>query len=433
MTAPPQPFTRRDVILAFTLAGVVLFVAIPILLMGVDWLREDWLQLRRVDTCDPFACRLPDWTPRPVMGLLYDAQYRLFRHHPGAIAAILNLLLAGTAATTFFIFRHYLNRVASFCIVLLWAVAPTHATLQRWAATSHATTSLFVASVAVLCLLRRHRTLALMLSLLSIAIYEASMPLLLAAFIANYFVLDRTHRRRVIIEAGVIVAVTLVIVVLEISTRDERLFSLGLLLRSTLAFGIPSINASLVLMAIGTLGTYVAARRIVTRNPTRGSILVLVGWSVVILGAAPFITSGFDAMYLGLGDRASMISAFGGSMIWVGIGTLLAESRQWSAKRTMRVLAVSTGASVVPLVVFTLMLHASYSRLDRAADNEMVRVTEIAIQQPHTTIVLPKYVDKHGDSFIVPLEGELSWRGLASSPRVSTRFDPTLPTKRLDP
>jgi len=305
----------------------------------------------------------PDqWRSRPLGALVYDLQFGLVGAHPLVWWAAQLAVTVATAVLLVGLLRRVLPLAVATICTSVWIVAANHSTLDQWASGSLAGVSLLLL-LAGCCRLAKASAgpgsswVGVALLAAAPLVYEATLPAAIIAALALPVLLG-THdtwaaavRRTVPL---LVVAVWLVSGSYHLR-HDQGWFGFSSVPDALFGQGIARWTLpSALLLATGVVGTALVVARPLAPSlrqaiPAEAARLVLAGLGVVVVGYAPFVR--YPINPLGVGDRANVVSAIGGAMVWTGFG--------WSLSRHGRVLA--------PLALaFVALLGAA--RLARAAD-----------------------------------------------------------------
>lgn len=361
-TLDPMRQERRLTLFLWALGGLV---ALPLLVRGPGIVLDDWFTLwwgwrdgvwRAAGSTQARA--------RPVGALVYDLQYGVIGPHPGIWIALQALATAATAVTLSLLLRRWLQPLPAAAVAAVWLLSANHATLDSWGAGSLAALSLLLLLSGGLVLLRGSEGASAVLvwcgvGLLTASplVYEATLPAAFAAAVLLPRLAGRVDRwAHAACRAVPVVAAAAVLVTGSVHLRsDQGWFDLRSTVSALAGEGIarwsaPSIVLTTIVLAVSALVLVrpfsSLSRRLLPAGP---AMLIVGGFCVAILGYLPFVRYPITA--LGIGDRANVVAAVGGSMVWVGIGSAAIRHRRWAW----------------PAVAVFLTLLAS-ARLGRALD-----------------------------------------------------------------
>lgn len=328
----------------WVLALLTLCVAIPGWIAGAGFYREDWLAVGFARNCEGVDCFIPNLNDRPVEELLYQFTFYFFHDHPAVFYWILNSLLAITAAMAYRFARPVIGHRYAFYAVALWAIVPTHLALQHWASVIHLNTSLMLFAFALVRLREHADWKALALFVASAFTYESTVPLaavalLIVPSLPNSAQASRGWR---VSSVAALAAASFIIILLHDGGRATVWVNPLLAFAETFALGLPKSVAAIPIV-IATTGIVLSLYRIVkpSSRSTTGNEerMVAAGLVIATLGVLPFMTTGYDINFRGVGDRASMISGFGAALVWIGLIGQLGRLR-----KSMPIAAIATAA-----------------------------------------------------------------------------------------
>lgn len=304
--------------------------------MGTGFLREDWISVAFARNCGGMDCLAISFRDRPVMEALFRVFFLAFHNHPGAFYWVLNGLLALCAAAVFRFLKPLTNSTIAICVPLIWAIAPSHLALQHWASAIQLNIALLLLILGCARLRERGDWFAIVLLVCSVATYEATLPIALLAI----FAIPRLQRaenisvRRSFIAGAAATAVgALVFIDQSRHNRALEWVDPSMAIWANVSFNSTSslATAPAAVILLGLLGAII---RVVKRQPDQAvgtaEGLILGGLAVAVLGSVPFMTTGYDITFHGIGDRATMISSLGIAAIFAGTfwlaGQLLNQS-----------------------------------------------------------------------------------------------------------
>ena len=302
------------------------------------------------------------WRARPLGALLYDVQFGLIGPHPLVWWAGQLAVTVATAVLLVALLRRLVPLGAAAAVAGVWVLAANHSSLDHWASGSLAGASLLLLVGGCVMVARAVEGGAAPwagVALLTAAplVYEATLPPALLAAVALPRVLGhRDDLRAAARRALPLVAAAAWLVAGSYHLRnDQGWFGFDAIPDALFGQGIARWTVpSLVLLCAGLLGVALVLVR--PLSPTVGRLvttapahLVVAGLAVVGAGYAAFVR--YPINPLGVGDRANVVSAVGGAMVWTGLG--------WALLPHRRVL-------VPAALAFTALLGAA--RVARAAD-----------------------------------------------------------------
>jgi hypothetical protein len=386
------------------LAVLVLLTAVPGAVMGIGWIREDWLELNRIRNCGIIDCPGPEIGNRPVMTAIWDMQFSLFGDHPAVIYWLLNIMLAVTAVALYSTFRRMLPQLYAAAIVFVWAVFPTHQSLQHWASVSHNVLALMLCALGVERLLRKGDKRAIAFFVVSIAIYESVAPIALLAVlaapllravptrfdIATLRTVYESDRRFTVVSAGILIIESVIILALQLGTRSQELAEPTGVFWSNFTFATDSNPLMIFLGICILLGSTVALARFIlpSLRPSvgRSEWLVFAGLTIMVAGALPFMSSGFDGMFRLLGDRANQTAAIGGAMVWIGIASMI----------RIRAAAVAfVGVAVVAAVPIRLDRDGHYAHVTKTTPKAAAAILAVVPAGTKEVTVVSRIDDRY--------------------------------------
>lgn len=372
MRDPPQPPVLPDPAGAVTLterraqaamAVLGLLSGLPYGLFGPGIVLDDqytlaWAwQLGRWQAAGP-----TQWRARPLGALLYDVQFGLVGPHPLAWWAGQLAVTMVTAALLVALLRRVAPLAVATATTAVWVISANHSTLDHWGSGSLAGASLLLLLAGSVLLARAAEAgtapwMGVALLAAAPLVYEATLPPALLAAAALPRLLGHPDRLAAAARRGLpFVGVGAWLVAGSYHLRhDQGWFGFASVPDALFGQGIARWpGPSTVLLGTGVVGVTLvllrpvapSLRRAIPPEPAR---LVRAGLVVVAAGYAAFVR--YPINPLGVGDRANVVSAIGGAMVWTGLG--------WSLARHRRVLVPAT-------VAFAVLLGAG--RVARAAD-----------------------------------------------------------------
>lgn len=388
-----QQLSTRSI--AFGLGLLSIAVALTHGLFGPNFVAEDWDSVRYAVTGGPWTATSPDIArARPGVGLAYGATFGVFGNHPLPIFLVLSAINVATGQALFRALIPLVAPRAAGAVVALWIFLPNHMQLEVWASASMITLSLCLAALAIARLGRNDltstdRVVVVLLALASSLFYEASMPLLALAMLAVPWVVRRQIDVPVLLGGAATQGLLAVWLMTNWhpSKSTQRFvkpmeFAEGLFGSSIVPRQFEIVVVALVLTSIAGVAWGSWARGWELGAAGR---LIRLGVVVALVGLIPFARFYYNNTLVG--DRVLYISAIGGSMILVGLGTLLL--------RVDRRAALAVGSTLFVLVTIQ---RWDESRAWNEAGNDAVALlaaTQEQIPSPTGPIMIGSAIPFH--------------------------------------
>ena len=297
------------------------------------------------------------WKARPLGALLYDVQFGVIGPHPVLWWAGQLAVTVATAVLLVALLRRMVPLVVATATTAVWVIAANHSSLDHWGSGSLAGVSLLLLVAGSVLLARGTDGIGSPwpgVALLAAAplVYEATLPpaFLVAAALPRLLG-QRDRAAAAALRALPLVAVGVLLVIGSYHLRkDQGWFGFLSIPDALLGQGIARWSApSTLLLCTGTLGVTLmlarpltpSLRRLIPAEPAR---LVVAGLAVAAAGYAAFVR--YPINPLGVGDRANVVSAIGGAMVWTGIGWALAGHRRVLVPVTLAFAALLGAARV---------------------------------------------------------------------------------------
>lgn len=321
-------------------AALAVVAGLPFALLGPGVVLDDQYTLFWAWDRGAWGASGPtQWRARPLGALLYNIQYGVIGAHPlvwwvGQLA-----VTVATAVLLVALLRRVVPVAVAAAATAVWVVAANHSTLDHWGSGSLAGVSLLLLVAGGVLLVRSAEGRGspwVGVALLAAAplVYEATLPPALLAAVALPRLLGHPDR---LVRAGIrglpLVAVGVALVAGSYHLRhDQGWFGFASVPDALFGQGIARWTApSAVLLCAGLLGVVLVLLRPLAPTlrqaiPAEPARLVLAGLGVAAAGYAAFVR--YPINPLGVGDRANVVSAVGGAMVWTGLGWALAGHRR---------------------------------------------------------------------------------------------------------
>jgi hypothetical protein len=339
-------------------AAVIVAFGLVYLISGPGFILDDWWALGNAEFDSWWlAAGTDQWMARPGAAAIYAVEFGLLGDHGTVIAIVQVSVVATTAALFSRLLRTFVPAPLASATAVLWALLPNHTSLEMWASALNIAIAqlLLVAAMLVARNARSARErvqVATMLVAASLC-YEAIIPAAAIGVVAvPYLVSQRFDRRLVASSWAALAACSIWIFanwhpakggVHQLADLEDVL--IGHFGRTV--FGNSSALALLVLFPLFGSALVAWAATTGTRWKPRVETVGLVasGWAALCLGALPFLFYFYPP--LGAGDRVTVVSGFGGAMIWAGLGWELWQHRRALATAlTLILLAAATTTHV---------------------------------------------------------------------------------------
>jgi hypothetical protein len=371
--APPTPraavaASRVPVVGQVVVCVVATALAVPYLLMGPGWFREDFEPLRRArlqgwwDAAGPIVSR-----NRPVTSALYALVFGGLGDHPVLGYAVLTTLGVATLLLLLRLTAQHLGGRIGLAVTLVYALSPNRSSMTHWVSTVHIWLALLCLLGGLLLVARRAPWWATA-ALLGIGTltYTAIVPLAAAGLVWEARRASSTTRRRELVLVGAVLATTFAYGYATAPDRPFELIALRGLLGGQFGWGLTSFGPVGTALPIVVLAaSAVMAHRLVRLRHDPGCDLlpermVVGGVVVVVLGTLPFLGMGADIDFVTQGDRVHCVSGIGGALVLTGIG--LRAVRAVAGAVTVRPAAArassvarATGCAVVAVAVLLVV------------------------------------------------------------------------------
>ncbi|MEO7556489.1 MAG: hypothetical protein ABIV94_07795 [Acidimicrobiales bacterium] len=323
---------------------------------GAGFYLDDWLSLRNAHFDGALRAAGHDRTlQRPGEGAIAALMFGLIGAHPLLHLVVLTVARAAMATALWRLLRHVVPELAALLVLVVWVLQPTHLSMELWSTAINGPVAFALAATGVLVALGpcspRRRLITVALIGLAGLTYEAVLPIALVA-LCVLPVLERKAIDWWLVAASTATATAAAGWVFAHrlgSKADGGLADPRPAFDALFGYGISPSPAtarvsSLVAVAAAALIVATAVHR---KSVTVPAGLVSGGVATIILGVAPFSLHSYEP--LGAGDRANLLAAIGGSMVWAGI--VLAA---WQARR------VVGGAALGALVVLAVSTRWRY-------------------------------------------------------------------------
>jgi hypothetical protein len=306
------------------------------LLSGPGFFREDWdsLAFARFDGVWSTAGSAV-FVRRPLGALTYSLTFGSIGAHPLPSYVVLLLLNAATVALLYAAARCFLGRWPAAGVAGLYALAPSRSSLTHWFSTVNILAGMCVLLAGTIVMSRaiprggRSVWLGMGLVAVSTLFYDPLLAPAVLVVASTSWVLTRRLRLDLAVAAGLLLAIRGWWSAAATPGQPHQWIRLSAVLYSNFGWGIIDVDPlwRVVVLAV-VVGTAVAVGRVVLgRADAQVEGLVLTGWVIVIVGMVPFARLGSDIDFIGIGDRASCISAIGAACVLVGLARMLPGPR----------------------------------------------------------------------------------------------------------
>jgi len=352
--------SSADKLLTGGLLAAGLLVAIPFAMLGPGIVLDDWYTLWWAWRDGVWHASGPtQWRARPLGAVVYNLQYGVIGAHPLLWFLIQATVTAVTAALLFRLLRRFLPASLGAAVAAVWLVSANHTALDHWGAGSLASLALALGVGGALALLRGEEGSSpgwtcggVALLVASPLVYEATLPAaFLAAVVLPHLAGWRPSGRQVAVRSLPFLAAGAWLVTGSFHLKnDQGWFDLPSTLPALFGSGIARWAVpSALLLAVGLSGCLAAlagvvsplARHLIPGGP---SGLIGSGAAVAAVGYSAFLRYPISAV--GVGDRANVVAAVGGAMVWVGLGWALYGRRHLFAPLTLTFALLLTAARV---------------------------------------------------------------------------------------
>lgn len=370
-------------------AAVVVAFGLIYLISGPGFILDDWWTLGNAEFDSWWLAGGSDqWMARPGAAAIYAIEFGLLGDHGLAIAVVQVTVVAATAVLFSRLLRTFVPTGLAAAVAVLWAVLPNHTSLVMWASALNIAIAQLLLVAAMLgarnATSARQRIGVAATFAAAALCYEAIIPVAgIAVLAVPYLVHGRVDRRLVAATWAALAASSIWILAnWHPDKGDAREFAdLSDVLvghfGQTVLGNNPVVGLLAMVPLIGSALIAWAAVSDTAWKPTGEAVgLVAGGWVVLVLGALPFLLYFYSP--LGAGDRVTVVSGFGGAMIWAGLGwELLQHRREIAAALTLVVVAAATTTHI-----HMALLYSTQAEQGRAI---LAQVVE-EIEDPTQTI-----------------------------------------------
>lgn len=306
---------------------------------GGDLLTDDWAVAANVQmrgfwwTVGHMGWFAP---ARPLAGLLHAIYYTLFGSHPLPLLLLLAVLNATVALLLLKLSRRMLPARTAALVALIWAILPNRGSLRLWIVMLPVAVALVMLLAAGLLLIRAEPRLVAAGFLIALAClaYEAVVFLGIGAIAYRGWTAGRRRWGSSLVALALPLSAA-ALVFLRSPKRSDGLAPFSNVSELFAAnFGIGIFGHGLVAAVMGTLvlaliGLAVARKTFPSFGPPRPhDRLILVGAVTLLLGALPFLATGFPFGTDGIFDRGNITIGFGLALILAGCGVGLVSGPQ---------------------------------------------------------------------------------------------------------
>ena len=311
------------------LAGLTVVLSVPFLVSGAGFYREDWKALSDARTSGWWAAGSVVWARRPLGAVLYALVYGGIGDHPrAAFAAVLAVNVAVTVMLLA-VARRLLDRWTAAAVVFVFVLLPSRSSLVHWVNGIALESGLLLLLVGAWLLLRaveRHGSVwpAVAVIVASTMVYDPTVVAGALVLVAVPRLLTGRYSRDLVAAAALLLVVRIPWSILTASGQPE-LIPLNDAFSSNFGWGVVSPRpAWLLLQCLVLVGIALAGIRVLRGHGERDREgLVLAGLVIFVTGMVPFLQTGADVDFLGIGDRANFIAAVGAACVFVGIIRML--------------------------------------------------------------------------------------------------------------
>lgn len=350
------------------LVVVVAVLAVPYGVLGPGYFREDWISLAnaRSDGYVGAAGALVA-TTRPGAALVYAVTFGVLEGQYFLAWLLLVALHAVAVVLVYEVARVEVGPRRAAVVALLWTLLPTHASLTHWISVTHISVALILALLGVLAARRAtsgdaSRWPPALLIFGSALFYEALLPPVLLALVFVAASNGNWMAVRPALLAGAAAVVWSFTIGYLITEKAPAVWvELKHVIGANLGWGLSSFAGWGVLQA--ALLAWIAAATVMvvlpgSRNRTGTSEqMVVAGLLIAGTGLAPFVPFGADIDFVGLGDRANVVSSLGVACVLVGLGERLRITI-----RSRRVRLSASGVMVLSVLVVVLPTRIEQDR-----------------------------------------------------------------------
>src|SRR5581483_5162460 len=288
---------------------------------------------------------------RPLGGLWHWAEFKSLGTHPLPHAFVLASVNAAAAVLYWKLLDRWLPRRIAVLSALVWVVLANRGSMRLWYTTSHAVFSLVLLLAAGLIASREPftgRRFGTVLALLVAAtfLYEGGLALGGVGLLLLVWMRAERERRNLLLTITVVVlgaaGTWTLLTSPKLGTSPTPLRNATHLISSHFGEGVlpgySTILATVTLLVVAWSLASVVLPGFKARLEER---CVLVGLVVLVLGAAPFMASGFPFSTEGFFDRANLFADLGTALVYGSILAMLFRLR-WPAVAT----ALSAGVLI---------------------------------------------------------------------------------------
>ncbi len=310
-------------------------ISLPFLLSHPAPLREEWGFIGRAHTegwmnaADPATADM-----RPLVRLLYAVFFGSFGDSPTLLHWIVVASAAALAISLYLAVREAVGARRAFAVAAIWIALPTHLTLSLWPPAININLA-GACSLLGLLLLRRaydgrsNLVYGTVLLVVSVLLYEAVAVLSIGG---AAIVVWKFARHRLKDFAVTCLPVTAVVAVVALNSGERTIVWVSPLRSLFNNLGIfrevPLVMVLLFALVMVTAIVCLVRPLLQRRAHSWADVLAFGGLAVVLCGYLPFATSGFDPMFVGLGDRGNAVSALGAAACLVGVIEKLFRNRR---------------------------------------------------------------------------------------------------------
>ena len=304
---------------------------------------------------------------RPLGGLWHWAEFKSLGTHPLPHAFVLASVNAAAAVLYWKLLDRWLPRRIAVLSALVWVVLANRGSMRLWYTTSHAVFSLVLLLAAGLIASREPftgRRFGTVLALLVAAtfLYEGGLALGGVGLLLLVWMRAERERRNLLLTITVVVlgaaGTWTLLTSPKLGTSPTPLRNATHLISSHFGEGVlpgySTILATVTLLVVAWSLASVVLPGFKARLEER---CVLVGLVVLVLGAAPFMASGFPFSTEGFFDRANLFADLGTALVYGSILAMLFRLR-WPA--------VATALSAGVLIAFAVPNASDVSNFVRA-------------------------------------------------------------------
>jgi hypothetical protein len=344
----------------FVVAVTVLVLSVPYGVAGPNLLADDWVYARNGVFKGVLHSSGPRQVQRPGAALLYDATFGLIGPHPLRLYVVQVALWVLAAVALLIVACRFTSPGRALAIALVWAVLPTHSSLEHWASTSQALLALILLCGGIYlldtALSVRREVAAVVVLIASMLTYEVVAAAAVAAFVAVPLWRRRSVSRPALVAAVALFAAAFAWLLAHRTVYPDNRgrIDLSVAVRTLFSVGLePATTAGKLVTALIVITIAVAIWRVAARTVSVPDALVVAGTGVVLLGLVPLWE--FSTNLLGMYDRLTVVSGVGVTIICIG-GVGMAQQ------------ALRNRQGVLVVSAFALALIAVPQRADRNRD-----------------------------------------------------------------